>query len=169
MGISLANRERRMDKQDFASLMLKVQDIAKEVVAPNAAAVDAEAGWPDAGIRALQREGLGGLVVPAAYGGKGYGLYALARACEILGQECASTAICFGMHCVGSSVISANATPDQQDRFLAPICEGSHITTLSLSEAGTGVHFYLPQTTMEAVSDDAFSLTGNKTFVTNGG
>ncbi|ODU51337.1 MAG: isovaleryl-CoA dehydrogenase [Thiobacillus sp. SCN 63-374] len=158
-----------MDRQDFASLMLKVQDIAEAVVAPNATMVDAEAGWPEAGIRALQREGLGGLVVPAAYGGKGHGLYALARACEILGQECASTAICFGMHCVGSSVISANATPDQQARFLAPICEGSHITTLSLSEAGTGVHFYLPQTTMEAVSDDAFSLTGNKTFVTNGG
>ncbi len=158
-----------MDRQDFASLMLKVQDIAEAVVAPNATAVDAEAGWPEAGIRALQREGLGGLVVPAAYGGKGHGLYALARACEILGQECASTAICFGMHCVGSSVISANATPDQQARFLAPICEGRHITTLSLSEAGTGVHFYLPQTTMEAVSDDAFSLTGNKTFVTNGG
>lgn len=158
-----------MDRQDFASLMLKVQDIAEAVVAPNATAVDAEAGWPEAGIRALQREGLGGLVVPVAYGGKGHGLYALARACEILGQECASTAICFGMHCVGSSVISANATPDQQARFLAPICEGRHITTLSLSEAGTGVHFYLPQTTMEAVSDDAFSLTGNKTFVTNGG
>ncbi len=158
-----------MDRQDFASLMLKVQDITEAVVAPNAAAVDAEAGWPEAGIRALQREGLGGLVVPAAYGGKGHGLHALARACEILGQECTSTAICFGMHCVGSSVISANATPDQQARFLAPICEGRHITTLSLSEAGTGVHFYLPQTTMEAVSDDAFSLTGNKTFVTNGG
>ncbi|WP_296755393.1 acyl-CoA dehydrogenase family protein [Thiobacillus sp.] len=158
-----------MDRQDFASLMLKVQDIAEAVVAPNAATVDAEAGWPEAGIRALQREGLGGLVVPAAYGGKGHGLHALARACEILGQECTSTAICFGMHCVGSSVISANATPDQQARFLAPICEGRHITTLSLSEAGTGVHFYLPQTTMETVSDDAFSLTGNKTFVTNGG
>ncbi|MBN8761093.1 MAG: acyl-CoA dehydrogenase [Thiobacillus sp. 65-69] len=158
-----------MDRQDFASLMLKVQDIAREVVAPGAAMVDAEANWPDAGIRAMQRAGLGGLVVPTAYGGMGHGLQALVRVCETLGQECASTAICFGMHCVGASVIAANATPDQQARFLTPICEGRHITTLSLSEAGTGAHFYLPQTTLDAVSDEAFSVTGSKTFVTNGG
>ena len=169
MGIGRANRERSMDRQDFASLMLKVQDIAREVVAPGAAMVDAEANWPDAGIRAMQRAGLGGLVVPTAYGGMGHGLQALVRVCETLGQECASTAICFGMHCVGASVIAANATPDQQARFLTPICEGRHITTLSLSEAGTGAHFYLPQTTLDAVSDEAFSVTGSKTFVTNGG
>jgi len=106
---------------------------------------------------------------PAAYGGKGHGLLALARVCEVLGQECASTAICFGMHSVGASVISAHATPDQQTRFLAPICEGRHITTLSLSEAGTGAHFYLPQTSLESLNAERYSLTGTKTFVTNGG
>ena len=158
-----------MDRQDFTALMLKVQEIAKDVVAPNASDTDNNARWPESSIRALQREGLAGLVIPAAYGGQGQGLLALARVCETLGQECASTAICYGMHCVGASVIAANATPDQQERFLAPICEGRHITTLSLSEAGTGVHFYLPQAGLEAVSPDEFSLTGSKAFVTNGG
>ena len=158
-----------MQRKDLAVHLLKVQEIAKDVVAPSAADIDQNALWPEPGIRAMQREGLAGLVVPVAYGGQGQGLLALARVCETLGQECASTAICFGMHCVGASVISANATPDQQDRFLMPICEGRHITTLSLSEAGTGVHFYLPQTALDAVSEDEFSLTGSKTFVTNGG
>ena len=164
-----ANRVPEMPRKEIAALLLKAQEIAKDVVAPNAAAIDRDARWPEPGIRALQREGLAGLVVPAAYGGQGHGLLALARVCETLGQECASTAICYGMHCVGASVIAANATPDQQERFLTPICEGRHITTLSLSEAGTGAHFYLPQTGLEAVSPDEFSLTGSKTFVTNGG
>lgn len=171
--LSLTSREPKrvspMHGSDLQTTLYKVQEIAKDVVAPNAAATDAEARWPEPGIRAMQRAGFGGLVVPSAYGGLGHGLLALARVCELLGQECASTAICYGMHCVGASVIAANATPDQQTRFLTPICEGRHITTLSLSEAGTGAHFYLPQTALEAVSDEEYSLTGSKTFVTNGG
>ena len=158
-----------MQRKDLAALLLKTQEIAKDVVAPNAPEADQYARWPEPGIRAMQREGLAGLVVPATYGGQGQGLLALARVCETLGQECASTAICYGMHCVGASVIAANATPDQQSRLLTPICEGRHITTLSLSEAGSGAHFYLPQTALEAVTAEEFRLTGSKTFVTNGG
>jgi len=163
------NRVSLMHGSDLQTTLYKVQEIAKDVVAPNAVAIDAQASWPEPGIRAMQQAGFGGLVVPVAYGGHGHGLLALAKVCELLGQECASTAICYGMHCVGASVIAANATPDQQERFLTPICEGRHITTLSLSEAGTGAHFYLPQTALDAVSDEEYSLTGSKTFVTNGG
>ena len=165
----VADRASTSAGQHLDALLHKAQEIAREVVAPATEAVDRDARWPEAAIRALQQAGLGGLVVPAVYGGQGHGLLALARMCEVLGQECASTAICFGMHSVGASVISANATPDQQARFLAPICEGRHITTLSLSEAGTGVHFYLPQTSLESLGAERYSLTGTKTFVTNGG
>jgi alkylation response protein AidB-like acyl-CoA dehydrogenase len=145
-----------------------VQEIATEVVAPQSTETDEQARWPAAGLRAMQAAGFGGLVAPEKFGGKGYGLFALTKVCEILGRECASTAICFGMHSVGTSVIAANATPDQQARYLAPICEGRHITTLSLSEAGTGAHFYLPQTSREALDEQNYRLTGTKTFVTNG-
>ncbi len=142
-------------------------DIVKDVVAPNAEAIDREARWPKQSLRALQDAGLAGLVVPEAYGGLGYGTLALAQICEQLGSECASTAICFGMHSVGASVIAANASQDQCDRYLSPIVAGKHITTLSLSEAGTGAHFYLPQTKLEA-QPDGFRISGTKTFVTNG-
>lgn len=153
---------------DLSTILPQVQEIATEVAGPMSGETDALARWPEAGLRAMQDAGLGGLVVPRKYGGKGLGLFALTRVCETLGRECASTAICFGMHSVGSSVIAANATPDQQARYLTPICEGRHITTLSLSEAGTGAHFYLPQTSLEAVNGQNFRLTGTKTFVTNG-
>lgn len=156
-----------MLRKSLDSILLQTREIAREVVSPNADRSDREARWPVEGIRAMQSAGLAGLVVPQAQGGLGQGLVALAQVCEILGQECASTAICFGMHCVGSSVIAANATADQQDRFLTPIVDGRHITTLSLSEAGTGVHFYLPQTRLRPKAD-GFVLEGTKTFVTNG-
>jgi len=150
-------------------LLQKAREIAKDVLAPNVERTDKEAAWPEKGIRALQSEGLGGLVIPTSQGGQGQGLLSLAQICEILGQECASTAICFGMHSVGSSVISVNATPDQRERLITPICEGKHITSLSLSEAGSGVHFYLPQTTLEELNSEQYILNGAKAFVTNGG
>lgn len=158
-----------MYPRDLESILRKTREIAKDVLSVNAEHVDREARWPEAGIRALQAEGLGGLVIPEPYGGRGQGLLALAQVCEILGQECASTAICFGMHSVGASVIAANPTPDQQERYLVPISEGRHMTTLSLSEPGSGVHFYFPETRLETLSPDQYSLTGTKTFVTNGG
>lgn len=156
------------DRQACAAILQRVREIAHDVVAANAESVDKNAAWPEANIRLLQAEGLGGLVVPRANGGRGHGLYILARVCELLGQECSSTAICFGMHCVGSSVIAANATSAQQTQFLTPICEGRHITTLSLSERGTGAHFYLPETKIGSVSATEYCLCGTKDFVTNG-
>ena len=143
------------------------EEIAREVVAPVADVVDQQAQWPKEGIESLQSAGLAGMVVPEALGGMGHGLLALTRVCEVLGRECASTAICFGMHSVGASVIAANATAEQREKFIEPIVVGKHITTLSLSEAGTGSHFYLPETSLE-VEDSGLAINGRKTFVTNG-
>lgn len=155
--------------QNLETILDRVEEITKVVVAPKSEVVDRDAIWPEQGIRALQQAGLGGLTIPEELGGLGQGSFGVAQVCEILGQECASTAMCFGMHCVGAAVLSAKATPDQRERYLIPIIEGNHLTTLSLSEAGTGSHFYLPHTRLEAVSSDMFRVTGNKTFVTNGG
>jgi len=145
----------------------RAEEIARDVLAPQSSEVDRDARWPEAGLRALQRA-LGGLVVPQSAGGMGLGLLALARVCEALGRECGSTAICFGMHCVGSAVLAAKATPAQATRYLEPIARGEHLTTLALSEPGTGSHFYLPETTV-ARDEAGVVVTGEKSFVTNGG
>src|SRR5690606_29002311 len=92
--------------------------IAQEELAPQARKIDEEGIWPETSIRKLQEAGLSDLVIPAKYGGKGFGLQAVVKVCEILGRECASTAMCFGMHLVGSAVIAAKATNDQQERYL---------------------------------------------------
>jgi alkylation response protein AidB-like acyl-CoA dehydrogenase len=143
-------------------------EIGRTVAAPNAEAVDRDAHWPEETLRALLAAGLGGLVVPAEHGGLGYGMLALARVCEELGRHCASSAISFGMHCVGAAVIAARPTPEQVERYLRPIARGEHLTTLSLSEPGTGAHFYFPQSRLATVGPEHFTLSGTKTFVTNG-
>lgn len=156
-------------RDDKIALLRKVEAVTREVIAQRAVSVDRDAIWPEHSLRALLSVGLGGLVVPTQYGGLGQGLLTLAQVCEIVSRECASTGICYGMHSVGASVIAVNATKVQQEEFLTPICEGRHITTLSLSETGSGVHFYLPQTQLNSVPPSHYSLSGEKVFVTNGG
>jgi alkylation response protein AidB-like acyl-CoA dehydrogenase len=73
------------------------------------------------------------------------------------------------MHLVGSAVIAAKASPRQRKHYLEPIAAGEHLTTLALSEPGTGGEFWLPQTRMERAGQDRLRLTGAKSFVTNAG
>lgn len=154
---------------EITKLLTKVEEISKTIIAKNAVKTDANAQWPEEGIRALLAGGLGGLTVPQEYGGLGFGTEVLAKVCEIIGQYCPSTSICYGMHCVGSAVIASKVTPYQQEHYLTPICEGKHITSLSLSELGSGSHFYLPQTKMTSADIGNYFINGGKSFATNGG
>lgn len=145
-----------------------VKKISLEELAPRAEEIDREGKWPEKSLRVLQKEGLGGLAIPIKFGGHGYGLSAVAKVCEILSRHCPSTAMCFGMHLVGSAVLSAKATEEQQKEFLEPIAQGKHLTTLSLSEPGTGSALYIPEAELENTSN-GYTLNGTKSFVTNGG
>lgn len=152
----------------LADLRRRAESVAAEHLAPMAASVDEECRWPGRSFRALADAGLMGLLVPKRLDGLEQGLLSLAVLTETLSQSCASTAICYGMHCVGTAVIAAKATPHQAEHLLRPIAEGKHITTIALSEKGTGSHFYLPETKFRR-EQDAFVIEGEKVFVTNGG
>ncbi|MEO8795183.1 MAG: acyl-CoA dehydrogenase family protein [Daejeonella sp.] len=150
-------------------LVAKAAMVAKDVSFKEGAIADADGTWVAETMGALKANGLTGLVVPKANGGLGGGLLALARISEELGKAYSSAGLCFGMHCVGTAVIAAKATKLQQEQYLEPIARGEHITTIALSETGTGAHFYFPQTPLIAVTENEFLVSGTKSFVTNGG
>lgn len=152
----------------ISSLQELTRQLVETHVAPRAAEVDANCVWPAHSMKALAQAGLMGLQVPAELGGHGQGLQALAAVTEVLARACPSTALCYGMHCVGTAVIAAKATGYHKDKYLQPIAQGRHITTLALSESGTGTHFYLPSTRL-AEREDCFVVDGEKQFITNGG
>jgi alkylation response protein AidB-like acyl-CoA dehydrogenase len=156
-----------MRKLSLEKALICAEELAEDVVGPAAATVDREGTWPEDGVRALCGE-LGGLVVAEEHGGSGHGMGALVRVGEIIGRRCASTALCFGMHCVASAVIGARATPTQAVRYLEPIAAGEHLTTLALSEPGTGSQFWMSESTL-ARTEHGYRVDGRKTFVTNGG
>lgn len=153
---------------DLNGLRELAHEMGVAVLAPHAAAVDREGKWPAASMAALAASGLMGLQVPVRLGGQGQGMLALAVVCEELGRHCSSTAMCFGMHSVATQVLASKATPAQEQRYLAPIARGEHITSLALSEPGTGANFYLPRAHF-APKGEGFALTGEKSFITSGG
>jgi isovaleryl-CoA dehydrogenase len=149
-------------------LLEQAETVARDILRPNAAEEDREALWPEPGMRALAATGLMGLNAPVSAGGHGLGLEALVSIARVLARENPSAALCYAMHCVGTAVIAAKATPAQHERFLEPIAAGKHITTLALSEPGTGAHFYFPETRLTADGSD-YVVDGVKSFITNGG
>ena len=150
--------------------LLRLQEQVDEIVArdisPLAAETDRLARWPSHSFAALKQGGLMGLHVPRAAGGLEQGLFALAVVTESIGKGCASSAISYGMHCVGSAVIAAKATKHHTEKYLRPIARGEHITTLSLSESGSGAQFYFPETSLVR-EQESFRVNGTKQFVTN--
>ncbi|MBI2013416.1 MAG: acyl-CoA/acyl-ACP dehydrogenase [Candidatus Colwellbacteria bacterium] len=156
----------------LSKTILDLRDVAREVsekyIRPHSERNDREARWPEEGMRALGDAGLLGLNVPKRFGGHEQGLQALAVISEEIGKVDPSCALCFGMHCVGTAVIAAKATPYQEENYLKPIAEGKHITTLALSESGSGAHFYFPETKLTK-SGKKFLANGEKDFITNGG
>lgn len=152
--------------------IVQLRNLATELtfseIAPNAAETDRLARWPEHSMKILGNAGLLGLHVPKRLGGHEQGLLALAVLGETIAKGCASSALCYAMHCVGSAVITAKATAFHADKYLVPIAENRHITTLALSEHGTGAHFYLPQTALERCGNE-YRVDGTKQFVTNGG
>jgi isovaleryl-CoA dehydrogenase len=154
--------------QSVLALRERMVQVAERDVAPHSRMVDERGEWPSHAFAALRRAGLMGLHVPKELGGLGEGLHALAVCTEALGHACASSAICYGMHCVGTAVIAAKATKYHADKYLRPIAAGEHITTLSLSESGSGSQFYIPSTTCTSDGEN-YVIEGEKHFVTNGG
>ena len=82
----------------FEALLERVHQIGRDVIAPNAEAVDRDARFPMEAFDALRAEKLLSSYVPAEFGGMGLDITQVSRLCEALGHYCASTAMIFAMH-----------------------------------------------------------------------
>jgi isovaleryl-CoA dehydrogenase len=144
-----------------------VRELARERIAPLAAAVDRDRSFPDASIRALAELGALGLLVPEQFGGEGGGLAELVGACEAVGGACASSGMVFLMHSVTAATIAVGGG-ERAAEYLEAMATGRKVGTLAFSERGTGAHFYAPELAAE-LEDGGVRIRGRKSFVTSGG
>ncbi len=139
-----------------------LQRIIDEIVAPQAATVDAEGAFPRAAIDALGAAGILAVTVPAEYGGGGAGMDVAADVVRRLAQACASTAMVVCMHYSATAMLVAAG----HEQAVRAIASGDHLTTLAFSERGSRSHFWAPVSTAAADGDEVV-LNAEKSWVTS--
>ncbi len=140
--------------------------VISEVVAPEAASVDASGKFPRAQVAALGAAGILGLTVPGEYGGGGAGLREAADVVRELGSVCGSTAMIVTMHYAATAALTAAGGNDT----LSAIAAGGHLSTLAFSETGSRSHFWAPMSSAAPLGgQQAVRLDAAKSWVTSAG
>ncbi|GAA2392893.1 acyl-CoA dehydrogenase family protein [Streptomyces glaucosporus] len=162
-----ASRPRGSAQEFPADHTEAVRSVVEGAVSPLAADVDRLGRFPRAGVDALARAGLLGLISAAEVGGRGQGLSAAAHVVERLAASCGSTATVAMMHYAATTLIEAHG-PGEVRRAIA---RGEHLTTLAFSEKGSRSHFWAPVGTARHDDRDGASvvLDAEKSWVTSAG
>jgi alkylation response protein AidB-like acyl-CoA dehydrogenase len=113
---------------------------------------------------ALASRGYLGVNVPEEYGGSGLGMRALAAVGEeITANGCALLLIVVSPAIVGS-ILARHGTPDQKERWLRPIGEGTQKVAFAITEpdAGSNSHNI---STAATPSNGGYAISGQKTYI----
>ena len=87
----------------------RLHQVVDDVIAPMAIEIDQTGAFPRAGMEALGRAGLLGLISATEVGGLGQGHRAAALSVMHVARSCASTAMVLCMHYAGTAVIDRMA------------------------------------------------------------
>ena len=112
--------------------------IAREVVAPRAAAIDEEQKFPDDVFDAFRQAGLLGVAIPEEYGGSGEGVLALSLAIEEVAKYCCSSGLILLLSALPTRPILIGGTEAQKQRWLPPIARGELKASFLLTEPTAG-------------------------------
>jgi butyryl-CoA dehydrogenase len=154
---------------DQQAVRAMVREFAEAEIAPIAARLDAEHRFPEDNLRKMAELGLMGMIVPGELGGAGLDYVSYVAAIEELARACASHAVIVS---VNNSLVCYPllrfATPEQQQRFLAPLARGEALGAYCLTEPNAGSNAANQETAAVRDGDD-YVLNGTKLFVTNAG
>ena len=158
--------------QQYDELRVKAAEVAREVVAPNAAKCDENYAIPEEMLRALHEVGLLQLNVPKELDGGGSNIIlgtdplASLIVIEELGRADMGSAHCFQVHSNAVQMLTVAATPEQQERYFRSVVEkGSVISWTATEPGGTARGHYSMQTSATPDGDDLV-LNGVKTYAT---
>jgi acyl-CoA dehydrogenase len=126
-------------EQAVARRLEAVRRIAADAAGPAADAVDREARFPTEAIDALKRERLLAALVPEDLGGLGCRVSEVAHHCQVLGQQCASTAMVYAMHQIQVACLVRHGLPAPYFRkHLLDLAERQALVASVTSEVGVG-------------------------------
>lgn len=144
-----------------------VAEFAKKELAPTAFGPETEEAYRER-LGKLAAQGLLGLTAPPEYGGGGLSYFDALLAVEEMAKYDPRSAA--EMHTNGTGTAShlwVLGTPEQQERWLRPICEGRTRCAIAMTEPEAGSEATAMTTT--ALEDgDHYVLNGGKIFISGG-
>jgi isovaleryl-CoA dehydrogenase len=151
---------------------LQARRFARERIAPRAEEIDRSNEFPRDLWPELGAAGLLGVTVPERWGGADLGYLAHIVVMEEISRASGSVGLSYGAHsnlCMNQLVLNGNDA--QRDRYLPRLVSGEHVGALAMSEPGAGSDVVGMQLRAQKVVDqrgEAYTLTGNKMWITNG-
>jgi alkylation response protein AidB-like acyl-CoA dehydrogenase len=123
--------------------------------------------YPEALVAQMRELGLFGVTIPEEYGGLGFDLLTYIGVIEELAYGWMSLTGIVNTHTIAASLIMANGTDEQKQRWLPRLASGEVRGCLSLSEPDAGSD--TRNISCRAVRDgDEYVVSGTKMWVTNG-
>jgi len=115
--------------------------------------------WAEAG-----KAGFLGVNLPEEYGGGGGGMVELSLVCEELGAAGCGLLMMVVSPAICGTVISRFGTPEQKERWLPGLADGSRIMAFAITEPDAGSNAHEISTTARRDGDE-WVLSGRKTWI----
>ena len=146
----------------------KAREIARSIVAPRAAEIDAKGEFPWDIVDSFGKNGFLSLLIPKEYGGADSDITSFCHVVEEISSYCVSSALSIVAHTVGLMPIIVAETKEPKEKVLPRVVKESALVCFCLTEPDAGSDAASIRT-KAVFRDDHYLLNGRKCFITNGG
>jgi alkylation response protein AidB-like acyl-CoA dehydrogenase len=159
------NFELTAEQQELVAMTRR---LAREQIAPRAAAIDEEGKYPEDIFRVFKEAGLLGVGVPEAYGGAGMGTLGLCLAVEQVAQYCCASGLMLLLTKLPLMPILLGGSEEQKQHYASGIASGTLRGAFCLSEPDAGSDAANIRT--RAVHQgDRWVISGTKNWISGAG
>jgi acyl-CoA dehydrogenase len=159
--------ENTVPPESAQRLLAVVEQIGREVAAPNADDVDARARFPREAIDALRAAKVLSAAVPTALGGAGLGITDLSQMCFSLAQYCSATAMILAMHHIQVACIADYGDTPEWQSYLRQLVKEQRLIASVTSEVGPSGDMR-QSVAATVLQGGTFSLTKHATTISYG-
>jgi alkylation response protein AidB-like acyl-CoA dehydrogenase len=146
----------------------KAREVAKTVVAPRAAQIDAEGEFAWDLSEAYSKHGFLSLLIPREYGGMDTDITSFCIVTEEIANICASSALLVIVQAVGTMPVVLGGTHELKERVLRKLAQEKGLICFCLTEPESGSDAASVRT-KAVLEGDHYVINGRKCFITNGG